>query len=58
MTACAGGASSFKNSTGVAAVAADILVSAIEVEAGAEMVEWLLGARRGGKQQHTKNYRD
>lgn len=49
MTACARGASSFKDSTGVTAVAADILVSTIEVEAGAEMIEWLLCTRRGGK---------
>jgi hypothetical protein len=58
MTACARGAGSFKNHTGVAAVAADILMSAVEVEAGTKMVEWLLCTRRGGNQQDTKNHRD
>lgn len=56
MTACARGTSSFKDPTGVAAVTADILMSTIEVEAGAEMIELLLCVRRGGKQQNAEKY--
>lgn len=44
MTANTGGTRTLEDSPGVAAVTADILVSTIEIEAGAEMIELLLRA--------------
>lgn len=46
MAASARGPRTLEDSTGVAAITADVLVSTIEVEAGAEMIEWLLCFRR------------
>jgi len=43
MTPCARGPRTLEYPTGMAAVTADILVSAIEVKSGAEVIEWLLG---------------
>jgi len=51
MTADTGGVRSFENSAGMATVAADVLMGAIEVEARAVVVEGLLGSCRCGEKQ-------
>ena len=42
---------SLENPARMTAVAADVLVGAIEIEARAVMIEGLLGSCRGGKKQ-------
>jgi len=58
MTPCARGTRTLEDSAGVAAVTADILVSAIEVKSGAEMVELLLRVRRRGEHQQAEKNGD
>jgi hypothetical protein len=54
MTADTGGVRSFENSAGMATVAADVLMGAIEIEARTVVVEGLLGSCRCGEKQDRK----
>lgn len=51
MTAHAGGVGALEYPAGMAAVAADVLVGAVEIEAGAVMIKRLLCRCRGTQQQ-------
>ena len=58
MAACARGACTLENATCVASVAVDILVRAIEIEAGTEVVKLLLCIRGRCEQQYAEHYGD
>jgi len=55
VTACASRTRPLENSTGVAAVAVDILVCAIKVETRAEVIKLLLRMRGRREQQHAEH---